>query len=548
MPGVRAVRLLDQRPAPRRGRARRRRGRRGGRSAPSTVWSASLAASAKPASSSSRRTNARGSTAATRGVGSSSRAAVDDEHGEVGVVLVGQRRAACPRTRARVAGDDHRHDRRVLARATSSASSPSSVVGRWPARPPGASAAGLGRAAARRLVLGRRRDGCPSGGSTALIRGARVPSRPSRDPGHGSRGTGRLDGARRYARRMIAALAGGVGAARFLARPRRRSSTRADVTVVVNTGDDDWFHGLLRLPRPRLGHLHARRRRATPSRAGASRARPSRPSTRSTATASDTWFRLGDRDLATHLFRTERLRAGATLIEVTGRDRRARGALGPRLLPMTDDRVATRITAATRRRRRRELAMQEWFVRERCRAAGASRVRFDGADDAAPAPGRARRARRRRHDRSSARANPVISIGPILAVPGVRDALVAAARPGRRREPDHRAARPVKGPADRLMGPLGIEVSCVGVARDVPRVLRHARDRRRRRAPRRRGRGARRARGRRRHADARRPRRRRARARTRSPPSPDRRAVRRSPSSRSHGIARDPARRRARDR
>ena len=127
---------------------------------------------------------------------------------------------------------------------------------------------------------------------------------------------------------------------------------------------------------------------------------------------------------------------------------------------MTDDRVATRITD----RRPAELAMQEWFVRERCEP-----------------PVRRRALRRRRptppprpacSTRSPAAdtvlvcpSNPVISIGPILAVPGIRDALVA------RRDrvvgvSPIIAGRPVKGPADRLMGPLGIDVSCVGVARE----------------------------------------------------------------------------------
>jgi LPPG:FO 2-phospho-L-lactate transferase len=130
---------------------------------------------------------------------------------------------------------------------------------------------------------------------------------------------------------------------------------------------------------------------------------------------------------------------------------------------MTDERVSTRITVRTPAGDgTAELAMQEWFVRERAAPPVVS-VRFDGAERAAPAPGVL--------DAIAAAdaivicpSNPIISIGPILAVPGIRDAL--AARRGRvvAVSPIVGGA-PVRGPADRLMGPLGLEVSCVGVAR-----------------------------------------------------------------------------------
>jgi LPPG:FO 2-phospho-L-lactate transferase len=254
---------------------------------------------------------------------------------------------------------------------------------------------------------------------------------------------------------MITALAGGVGAARFL-RGLVQVVDPADVTVVVNTGDDDWFHGLYVCPdldsvtytlagaqNPETGWGLAGETFATVDAL--------------TRYGADTWFRLGDRDLATHLFRTQLLREGATLSEATTRITRAWG-LAPRLLPMSDDPLATRIAVAGG-----ELAMQEWFVRERCEPPVLG-VRFEGADAATPAPGVL--------DAIDAAdtvlicpSNPVISIGPILAVAGVRDALVA------RRDrvvgvSPIIAGRPVKGPADRLMGPLGIDVSCVGVARE----------------------------------------------------------------------------------
>ena len=174
-----------------------------------------------------------------------------------------------------------------------------------------------------------------------------------------------------------------------------------------------------------------------------------------------TWFRLGDRDLATHLFRTRRLAEGAPLSQVTAEIAAAWG-LATRLVPMTDDRVATRITVAGPDGRPAELAMQEWFVREHAEPPVLG-VDFAGADAARPAPGVL--------DALGAAdtivicpSNPVISIAPVLAVPGIRDVLadrrdrVVAVTP-------IIGGRPVKGPADRLMGPLGMEVSSVGVAR-----------------------------------------------------------------------------------
>jgi len=254
---------------------------------------------------------------------------------------------------------------------------------------------------------------------------------------------------------MITALAGGVGAARFL-RGLVQVVDPSDVTVVVNTADDDWFHGLF--VSPDLDSV-------TYTLAGAQNPETGWGLAGETFAAiealsrygEDTWFRLGDRDLATHLFRTRLLRDGATLSEATARITAAWG-LAPRLLPMTDDRVATRIETPGG-----ELAMQEWFVRERCEPEVVG-VRFDGADASSPAPG-VLDAIANADTLLVCPSNPVISIGPILAVPGIRDALVA------RRDrvvgvSPIIAGRPVKGPADRLMGPMGIDVSCVGVARE----------------------------------------------------------------------------------
>jgi LPPG:FO 2-phospho-L-lactate transferase len=259
---------------------------------------------------------------------------------------------------------------------------------------------------------------------------------------------------------VLAALAGGVGAARFL-RGLVRVVPPDRVTAIVNTGDDEEFHGLYVAP-----DLDS----VTYTLAGAENAEMGWGLAGETFAAIDaldrfgvpTWFRLGDKDLATHLFRTQRLHAGATLSEVTA-EIAAAWELQTHLLPMSDDRVATRIDASLPDGTVTELRMQEWFVRERAQPPVVA-VRFDGAAQARPAPG-VLDALEQAETILVCPSNPVISIGPILAVPGIRDVLV------RRRDrvvgvSPIIGGAPVKGPADRLMGPLGIDVSCVGVARE----------------------------------------------------------------------------------
>jgi len=256
---------------------------------------------------------------------------------------------------------------------------------------------------------------------------------------------------------VLAALAGGVGAARFL-RGLVRVVPPHDVTAIVNVADDEEFHGL---------HVSPDLDSVTYTLAGASDDVQGWGLAGETFTVLDaldrfdvpTWFRLGDRDLATHLFRTVRLRAGEPLSAVTAQVAAA-FAVRTRLLPVTDDRVSTRI-AVEGPSGTVELAMQEWFVRDRARPAVRA-VRFEGASDALPAPG-VLEALRTATAVIVCPSNPVISIDPILAIPGVREAL----RTRRDRvvgiSPIVGGA-PVKGPADKLMRPLGIDVSCVGVA------------------------------------------------------------------------------------
>ncbi|MDQ1490644.1 MAG: 2-phospho-L-lactate transferase [Actinomycetota bacterium] len=256
----------------------------------------------------------------------------------------------------------------------------------------------------------------------------------------------------------IAALAGGVGAARFL-RGLVRAVPATDVVVVGNTGDDDVFHGL---------HVSPDLDTVTYTLAGAVGAMGwgLAGDTFRTLEAYErygeaTWFRLGDADLATHLYRTSRLREGATLTEVTAEIALAWG-LKAKLLPMSDDRVATVIDVASAQGGEPvRMAMQEWFVRERAQPPVAG-VRFEGAAEARPGPA-VLEALREADAILLCPSNPVISIGPILALPGVRDALRARREQVVAVSPIIRGAT-VKGPADRLMAAAGIEVSCAGVA------------------------------------------------------------------------------------
>jgi LPPG:FO 2-phospho-L-lactate transferase len=176
------------------------------------------------------------------------------------------------------------------------------------------------------------------------------------------------------------------------------------------------------------------------------------------------WFRLGDRDLATHLFRTGRLAAGEPLSAVTAALCERRG-IAVRMLPVTDDPLRTRVTLAERSDlgpAGTEVGFQDYFVRL-AHDVAVRGVRFEGADAARPAPG-VMDALERAGTIVVCPSNPVVSIGPLLAVPGVEDAL-------RARRADVVAVSPIvagaalKGPADRLLRELGTEPSVIGVAR-----------------------------------------------------------------------------------
>jgi len=255
---------------------------------------------------------------------------------------------------------------------------------------------------------------------------------------------------------MIAALCGGVGAARFL-RGLVDVVDPRQVVAVVNTGDDVVLHGLHVSPDidtvtyTLAGAISAERGWGLEGETWAAMGALARyPSPFS-------WFNLGDRDLATHLFRTQRLREGATLTEVTGEIARAWG-VAVTLVPMTDDRVETRMDVESEG----EIGFQEYFV-GRHHAVVVRGVRFQGADVARPAPG-VLGALAEAERVVICPSNPIVSIGPLLAVPGIR-AAVEAARDRVVAVSPIVAGAALKGPADRLLAELGHEVSVVGVAR-----------------------------------------------------------------------------------
>jgi len=171
------------------------------------------------------------------------------------------------------------------------------------------------------------------------------------------------------------------------------------------------------------------------------------------------WFNLGDLDLATHLFRSNLLARGATLAEATARVA-ARFGVAARLLPMSDERIETRLSVAADGDEL-DLHFQEYWVRRAARDEVKS-IRYEGADRSRPAPG-VLDAIAGAEAIVLCPSNPVASIGPILAVPGIRDAL-AARRPDVVGISGIVGGAPLAGMADKLMPVAGVEVTAAGAA------------------------------------------------------------------------------------
>lgn len=269
----------------------------------------------------------------------------------------------------------------------------------------------------------------------------------------------------------VVALAGGVGGAklafgldRALAGGREGAdtgrlsgaelSTQTHLTVVVNTADDLELHGL---------HISPDLDTVMYTLAGVADGQRGWGLADETWRAmemlerygAETWFRLGDRDLATHVRRTARLREGATLSQSTAE---LGAMLGVRatLLPMSDDRVRSRL-----RTDRGWLPFQDWFVRRR-QVDRVSEIQFEGAESARPAPG-VLEAIAAASLVVVCPSNPFVSVAPILAVPGILGALLAARASVAAVSPIV-GGRALRGPADRMLGWFGPEVTSAGVA------------------------------------------------------------------------------------
>ena len=252
---------------------------------------------------------------------------------------------------------------------------------------------------------------------------------------------------------MITALAGGVGAARFLT-GLTRLVKEEDMTVIANTGDDIELFGLHISPDIDIV-AYTLAGIVDEERGWGIRGDTFQCLETLKKRGLDTWFGLGDRDLATHIYRTDRLKQGFTLTQITSEVCQSLG-VKIKILPMTNDKFETRITTGIG-----SMHFEEYFVRRKCKDEILS-VEFVGAITAKPSPGVL-------ESILDAElivicpSNPIVSIGTILAVEGVRDALrrtiarVIAVSP-------IVAGFPIKGPADKILRGLGLEVSAFGVA------------------------------------------------------------------------------------
>lgn len=274
---------------------------------------------------------------------------------------------------------------------------------------------------------------------------------------------------------QIVVLAGGVGGARFLLGARawaRRAAGQAGVTAVVNVGDDITFHGVRICPDLDTV-MYTLGGAADPQRGWGRRDETWTVKEELAAYGAEpAWFGLGDRDLATHLVRTNMLNAGYPLSAVT-EALCARWQPGVRLLPATDDRLETHVVVSgvdapaaspagpdAGSQGQQAIHFQEWWVRHRA-ALPAQRFVFVGAETAKPAAG-VLDAIARADVVLVAPSNPVVSIAPILAVPGLRDAIASARAPVVGVSGIIGGA-PVRGMADKCLSAIGVGCSAAAV-------------------------------------------------------------------------------------
>ena len=251
------------------------------------------------------------------------------------------------------------------------------------------------------------------------------------------------------------ALAGGVGGAK-LALGLAHCLPPGELVIVVNTADDEEFHGLHISPDLDT-MMYTLAGLANPDTGWGLQGDTFGALELLRRYGADTWFNLGDRDLATHIRRTQLLRAGATLSEVTGQLCRALG-VEQRIVPMTNDAVRTLLDTDDG-----TLTMQQYFVQRRAQPR-VKAVRYAGADSAAPSPEFAA-ALEAAERLVVCPSNPILSVQPILAVGGVRQRIAEFGGPRIIVSPIV-GGDAVSGPAGKLMGELGQEVSVTGLARE----------------------------------------------------------------------------------
>ena len=253
----------------------------------------------------------------------------------------------------------------------------------------------------------------------------------------------------------ITVLAGGVGAARFL-RGLQQAAPEAEITVIGNTGDDITLFGLRVCPD--LDTVMYTLGGGINTEQGWGRAEETFSIRAELAAygASPDWFTLGDRDFATHILRSQLLAAGQPLSAVTDVLCR-RWQPGVRLLPMSDDQVETHVTLLGPGERR-VVHFQEWWVRMRAETP-AAQIIASGAADAAPAPG-VLDAIGTANVVLFPPSNPVVSIGTILAIPGIRAAVAAKTVVG---VSPIIGGSPVRGMADACLAAIGVETSAAAV-------------------------------------------------------------------------------------
>lgn len=259
---------------------------------------------------------------------------------------------------------------------------------------------------------------------------------------------------------MIVVLTGGTGGAKLI-EGLAAEIDPAELTIVCNTGDDAIFHGLYVAPDVDT-IIYTLAGLSDTEKGWGIRGDTFMTLAQLRRLGADAWFNLGDKDLATHITRTKLLNDGLKLSEVVDRLRRQLGVKS-KILPMSDDRVETRLQTP-----QGEISFQEFFVKERW-AREVTSVRFVGAEVAKPAPGVLEMIQ-------SAEAivicpsNPITSIDPILSVPGIRDALEQARAPVVGVSPIIGSAA-ISGPAHKLMIASGFEASAVGVAECYKEIL-----------------------------------------------------------------------------